>query len=56
MPVIVKPGDYELWLDTSVKDVAKLQHVMQPYPAGEMTAYAVNKPENEGSELIERIS
>ncbi len=41
MPVIVSPKDYELWLDTSVKDVAKLEHVMQPYPAEEMMAHPV---------------
>ncbi len=59
MALIVSPKDYELWLDTTVKDVAKLEHVMQPYPAEEMMAHPVstrvNKPENEREELIEPV-
>ncbi len=47
---------YDAWLDTSVKDVDLLEHLLGPYPAQEMTARAVsrlvNDPRREGAELL----
>jgi putative SOS response-associated peptidase YedK len=57
MPVIVPMEDYDMWLDTSIEDVAVLQHLMRPYDASLMTAYAVskqvNRPGNDNASLIE---
>jgi putative SOS response-associated peptidase YedK len=56
MPVILKPKDYEQWLDAKEKDTDKLQKLLAPYPAGEMDSYevskSVNTPSNDSPELI----
>ncbi len=39
MPVILKPQDYEQWLDAKEKDTGKLQKLLVPYPSAEMNAY-----------------
>ena len=46
MPVIIKPEDYELWLDEKVKDTEKLEKLLAPYPADEMQSHAVNRQVN----------
>jgi putative SOS response-associated peptidase YedK len=59
MPVIVKPKDYERWLDPAVTDPAALTDIFTPYPAADMTAYkiskAVNSPKNNKPELLEPV-
>ncbi|NIM51911.1 MAG: hypothetical protein GTN78_05355 [Gemmatimonadales bacterium] len=59
MPVILKPGDYDRWLDPSYRDVDGLKGLLQPYPSSEMAAYPVsryvNTPDNEGPECIAPI-
>lgn len=59
MPVIVKPSDYERWLDPQITDIAALADILAPYPAEEMTAYPVSKrvnsPRNNGPDLIEPL-
>ena len=32
MPVILKPKDYDQWLDAKEKDTGKLQKLLAPYP------------------------
>jgi putative SOS response-associated peptidase YedK len=58
MPIIVPPADFAAWLDPAVHEPAALLPLLKPYPAEEMDACAisarVNKPANEGPELIER--
>ncbi|HKK15289.1 MAG TPA: SOS response-associated peptidase [Gammaproteobacteria bacterium] len=53
MPVILKPADYDNWLETGSKAL------LQPY-AGEMLAYevstAVNNPKNDDRSLLEPVS
>lgn len=60
MPVIVAASDYDLWLDPAVKDVERLQALLQPYPPGEMEAYpvstVVNNPRNETEKCVERAA
>ena len=55
MPVILPRDARRPWLDPEI-DAAVLQELLRPYPAGEMTAYAVNpivnKAGNEGPECI----
>jgi len=59
MPVIVKPTDYERWLDPKVTDPASLSDILAPYPAEEMTAYPVSKrvnsPRNNDPDLMNPI-
>ena len=49
MPVILEPGAEELWLDQGLEDVARLDEVLRPLPAGVLEAFAVsprlNSPE-----------
>ena len=56
MPAILRPNDYDTWLDASNRDTAQLHTVLGPYPDEEMTAFAVsryvNKPSNEGPACV----
>jgi putative SOS response-associated peptidase YedK len=60
MPVILKPQDYDLWLDPQVETPQPLQQLLCPYPAPAMTAYAVstlvNNSRHNSSECIMPIS
>jgi putative SOS response-associated peptidase YedK len=57
MPVIIGPGDYDLWLDAGVRAAEPLKPLLRPYPREEMSAYAVsllvNDPANEGPRCAE---
>jgi len=57
MPVILRPKDYELWLDADVQRAELLTPLLRPYAPGEMNAYAVstivNNPSNEGPRCVE---
>ena len=48
MPVILNPGDYDLWLDPAPQTPDKLIHLIKSYPTDTMSAYPVstmvNKP------------
>ncbi len=59
MPVIVRPGDYEIWLDTSQSDASRLEEILQPYPGEAMVAYPVsthvNRPANDDAQCIESV-
>jgi putative SOS response-associated peptidase YedK len=59
MPVVLKPEDYELWLDPEVQDVQRLQPLLRPYPSAEMMAYPVslfvNRPQNDDPRCIEPL-
>jgi putative SOS response-associated peptidase YedK len=56
MPVILKPRDYDRWLDPESRDPSELQDLLKPYAPEEMSYYPVstyvNKPEHEGPECI----
>lgn len=58
MPVLLKPADWELWLDRSVTDPARLRHLLRPYPAEEMEGWTVsslvNTPKNDTAELVKQ--
>jgi putative SOS response-associated peptidase YedK len=59
MPVILKPEDYDLWLDPGVTDPAKVADLLKPFDAREMRKHtvgtAVNKVANDGPECAEEI-
>jgi len=56
MPVILPESAYALWLDPAARRAEELQHLLRPYPAAEMSAYAVstlvNSPGNDRAELL----
>lgn len=57
MPVILKPKDYDQWLDEKETDTERLQNLLVPYPASVMASHAVsravNSPNSDSPELIE---
>ena len=57
MPVILATKHYDLWLDSSIQEVERLQPLLHPYPADDMTAHPVstrvNNPANDTPECIE---
>ena len=60
MPVILDPGDFELWLDFRQKDLNKLRSLVRPAAAGLLTLYpvsqTVNKVANQGPECVAPVS
>ncbi len=56
MPVILKPENYDEWLDAKLKDTSRLQELLKPYPAKEMSSHAVSRsvniPDSDSAELI----
>ncbi len=59
MPVIIKPEDYAIWIDTNFTDVIKIQAMTRPYPERFMEAYPVsrkvNSPKHDSPDLIEEV-
>ncbi|MDM5327243.1 SOS response-associated peptidase [Neobacillus sp. CF12] len=59
MPVILKPEDEKFWLDSSITDTRKLQHLLKPLDQRLMEVYEVsplvNSPKNNSIELIQKI-
>lgn len=59
MPAIVKPADYERWLDPAMTDPEALADMLRPYPAGEMSARRistlVNSPRNNTPAILEPL-
>lgn len=60
MPVILKPENYDQWLDAKEKNVELLQDFLVPYPAEEMASHAVSKAVNapvyDAPELINQLN
>jgi putative SOS response-associated peptidase YedK len=58
--VILKPEDYELWLDPEVMDAQRLKPLLGAYPADQMRAYPVsrwvNKPQHDDPACIEPLA
>jgi putative SOS response-associated peptidase YedK len=44
MPVILRPEDYQRWLDPLERDTGELVELLKPYPAAEMQARPVAPP------------
>ncbi len=59
MPVILAPAVYDLWLDPAVQEAERLQPLIRPFPADEMTAYpvstVVNNPRNETEKCVDGV-
>ena len=60
MPVILKADDYDEWLDEKLKDESRLEKLLIPYPAKEMTSHVVSKsvniPDADSEELIKPLN
>lgn len=60
MPVILRPEDYDLWLDAGVRSAERLLPLLHPHPREEMTTYAVglvvNSPSNDSPRCVEPVS
>jgi putative SOS response-associated peptidase YedK len=58
MPVILKPEDYNQWLDPQIQKPEQLQPLLQSYSSEAMVSYPVstkvNNPTNDSPECIER--
>ncbi len=56
MPVILKPEDYDLWLDPKMKKAELVKPLLQPFPQDQMTGYPVsekvNKADHEGLDCV----
>lgn len=59
MPVIIRPEEYEVWLDAGVRSADLTRTLLRPYPHEEMSVYAVsllvNNPANEGPRCAEPL-
>lgn len=59
MPVILPEVAYDLWLKPGEQPLDRLQALLQPYPADEMSAYPVstlvNSPENDVAACIQPV-
>jgi putative SOS response-associated peptidase YedK len=60
MPVVLPESEWDRWLDPEFNDVDALQKLLVPAPSDEFEAWEVttlvNKPANNGPELLERAS
>ena len=56
MPVILKPENYDRWLDSQIKDGADVADLLRPYPAEDMKARAVGKYVNSPRNNDERCT
>jgi putative SOS response-associated peptidase YedK len=60
MPVILRPEDYDLWLDLGVKRADLLMPLLRPYAAEEMSAYevspVVNNPSHDSPRCVESFA
>ena len=60
MPAILKPADYDLWLDPGVTNVALVEDSLKPFDPRLMKKYAVstrvNRAENDDQECAQEIS
>lgn len=59
MPVLIDPGDYEVWLDHENHDLDRLQALMQPAAEGRVQAVRVgthvNSPKHDDPSCIEPV-
>jgi putative SOS response-associated peptidase YedK len=59
MPAILRPEDYDLWLDPGVTDPARVTDCLGPFDAGLMKKYPVstrvNRSENDDPECAREI-
>ena len=59
MPVILPRDVYDVWLEPGEKGPGELDHLLKPYPAGEMAQYPVsrlvNSPANDTPQVVKPV-
>lgn len=59
MPVIVRPEDYDFWLDAKMQKIERLEMILQPFPVEDWVVYPVssrvNSPGDDEPEFIEPL-
>ncbi len=59
MPVILKPNDYDLWLDPAFRDTASVSEMLKPFDAALMRRYPVstrvNQVQNDDPDCAKRV-
>ena len=57
MPVILRPEDFQLWLDPGIKTREAVEHLFTPYTSEEMAVHPVhprvNTVKNQGADLMQ---
>ena len=60
MPVVLPESEWDRWLDPEFQDVDALRQLLVPAPADQFETWPVstlvNKADNDGPELIERVA
>jgi hypothetical protein len=60
MPVIVRPEDYDLWLDPGITDSKRVGDCLKPFDSTLMKKYPVstrvNRPENDDQECAREVA
>lgn len=60
MAVILKPKDYQQWLDEKEKDTDKLRNLLVSFPTDEMKSHAVsrmvNAPTQDDDNLVKPLN
>jgi putative SOS response-associated peptidase YedK len=60
MPAIIRPADFDRWLDPECRDAGAMKALLQPWPANEMTtcpvSKAVNSPVNNDAHCIAPVT
>jgi len=60
MPVILRPEDYDLWLDPGITDAQRVVEFLQPFDSTLMKKYPistrVNRPENDDQECAREVA
>jgi putative SOS response-associated peptidase YedK len=59
MPVILHPGNYELWLDEDALKLGLLRDLLRTFPSSDVVGYRVsplvNSPKSQGAELVKQL-
>jgi putative SOS response-associated peptidase YedK len=56
MPVILRKGDYDVWLDPGMQNVAAISEMLKPYDASQMRCYPVSTRVNHAANDDEECS
>jgi putative SOS response-associated peptidase YedK len=60
LPAMLRPEDYELWLDPGITDSRRVVDCLKPFDASLMKQYPVsarmNRPENDDQECVREIA
>lgn len=59
MPVILPRDAYAVWVDSTLEDLASLEPLLRPFPAGDMLATPVgtfvNRPQNDNPQCVQGV-